>query len=146
MPARPKSICRTPCCGKLLDAPGHCDKHRKAERKEQDERRGTAAERGYDSKWAKARIFYLRKHPLCVHCQRERRVTAANVVDHIIPHKLKEAIDSGNDARIERARELFWNSAGNWQSLCTMHHNQKTATEDGGFGRPQKAPYGTAGR
>lgn len=138
MPSRPKSICRAPGCGKLIDAPGHCDKHKKAQRKEQDEHRGTAAERGYDSKWAKARTFYLRKHPLCVHCKAESKVTAAQVVDHITPHRLKEAIDSGDEARIAKARALFWDSENNWQSLCTTHHNRKTAAEDGGFGRERK--------
>jgi 5-methylcytosine-specific restriction enzyme A len=122
MPARPKSICRAPACGKLLDAPGHCEKHKKAIRKEQDEQRGTAAERGYDSKWVKARAFYLRKHPLCMNCALSKRVVAANVVDHTIPHRLKEAIDSGDEARIARARDLFWDSA-NWGSLCEHCHN-----------------------
>lgn len=129
MPARPRSICRAPACGKTLAEPGYCDKHKKAVRKEQDERRGTAAERGYDSRWAKARAGYLRKHPLCVYCQRENRVTAASVVDHKVPHKLKDAIDSGDEALIARARELFWSSE-NWQSLCKPHHDgQKQAEE-----------------
>lgn len=129
MPARPKSICRAPGCGKVIDAPGHCDKHKKAVRKEQDERRGTAAERGYDSKWAKARLYYLRKHPLCVYCQRDHRVTAATVVDHIQPHKLKDAIDSGDEVRIAKARHLFWDSS-NWQSLCAPCHNSRKQAEE----------------
>lgn len=130
MPARPKSICRAPCCGQLLDAPGYCDKHKKAVRKQDDERRGTAQERGYDSKWTKARGFYLRKHPLCVYCRRDGRVTAANVVDHIVPHRLKQAIDSGDEARIEKAKALFWDSAGNWQSLCGPCHNSVKQAEE----------------
>lgn len=130
MPSRPKSICRAPCCGKLIDAPGYCDKHKKAVRKQQDEHRGTAAERGYDSKWAKVRGFYLRKHPLCVYCQRDGRVVAANVVDHIIPHRLKEAIDSGDEARIAKARALFWDSTGNWQSLCKPCHDSVKQAEE----------------
>lgn len=122
MPSRPKSICRAPACGKLIESPGYCDKHKKAVRKQEDERRGTAAERGYDSKWAKARGFYLRKHPLCVYCQRDHKVVAARIVDHITPHRLKEAIDSGDEARIEHAKALFWDSA-NWQSLCKPCHD-----------------------
>lgn len=132
MAQRPKSICRAPACGKLIEAPGYCDKHKKAARKEFDERRGTAAERGYDSKWAKARAFYLRKHPLCVYCQRAGRVVAANTVDHITPHKLKDAIDSGDEARIAMARELFWDSAGNWQSLCKPCHDSVKQAEEKG--------------
>jgi 5-methylcytosine-specific restriction enzyme A len=38
-------------------------------------------------------------------------------VDHIIPHK-------GN-------QKLFWDTK-NWQSLCEMHHNRKTMTQDMG--------------
>lgn len=144
-----KCICRAPGCGKLIDAPGHCDRHKKQVRKEQDQRRGTAAERGYDSRWAKARVFYLRKHPFCVYCLRQAGITAvdtqgiaaacmkrqmhpplANVVDHIIPHKLKEAIDSQDEVRIEKARALFWDSAGNWQSLCKPCHDSVKQSEE----------------
>lgn len=129
MAARPKSICRAPACGKLLSEPGYCERHQKQVRKEYDDRRGTAAERGYDGKWAKARMFYLRKNPLCVYCLRNARVVAANVVDHITPHKLKDAIDSGDQERIERARELFW-SSDNWNSLCFHCHNSVKQREE----------------
>lgn len=129
MPGRPRSICRTPYCGQLVDKPGYCDKHQKATRQAEDQRRGTAAERGYDSAWSRARVAYLRKHPLCVYCEREHRLTAATVVDHIIEHKLKDAIDSGDEARIARARHLFWDST-NWQSLCAHCHNSRKQAEE----------------
>jgi 5-methylcytosine-specific restriction protein A len=102
--------------------PGYCDKHKQAARKAHDDRRGTAAERGYDSKWAKARLYYLRKHPLCVNCKLDRRIVAAQVVDHIEPHKLKDAIDSGDEQRIAKASALFWNSS-NWAPLCKPCHD-----------------------
>lgn len=70
--------------------------------------RPTAAQRGYGSRWQKARAGYLRKHPLCVMCEREGRTTIATVVDHIKPH--------GGD------KELFWDSS-NWQALCKECHN-----------------------
>lgn len=73
----------------------------------------------YGREWRKARAIYLSEHPLCVHCKDAGRVKAAVVVDHIQPHRG----DYG----------LFWDR-GNWQALCVMHHNVKTATEDGGFG------------
>lgn len=83
--------------------------------------RGTATERGYNSRWRKARKTYLSSHPLCVMCQAEGRVTAATVVDHITPHKGDQ--------------ELFWNT-DNWQSLCAPHHNShKQSLEKGGVGR-----------
>ena len=82
--------------------------------------RPNCSQRGYTHKWHLYRNHYLTQHPLCRICQAEGRVTAANVVDHIIPHK--------GDMR------LFWEPT-NHQPLCTFHHNQKTAKEDGGFGR-----------
>lgn len=60
------------------------------------------------------------KHPFCVECQREGSLEMATVVDHIVPHK-------GD-------MDLFWDS-NNWQGLCKRHHDKKTATQDGGFGR-----------
>jgi 5-methylcytosine-specific restriction protein A len=84
--------------------------------------RPNANARGYGAKWEKARLDYLRAHPLCVHCLARGVITASTVVDHIEPHR-------GN-------KELFWDSA-NWQALCDPDHNRKTATEDGGFGNPR---------
>ena len=118
-----KRPCSWPGCPVLVDR-GRCEMHRRQERKAIDERRGSAHERGYDHRWQRARAAYLREHPLCVHCRKQGRVTAASVVDHIKPHK-------GNKA-------LFWDQ-GNWQGLCVKHHNQKTNSEDGGFGN---APTG----
>lgn len=138
MPRRPKSICRQPGCGALLDSPGFCSKHAAIRQTADTERRGTAHERGYTSAWTKARTHYLRSHPLCVHCENEGVVTAATVVDHITPHRLKEAIDSGDASWVARAKALFWDSLRNWQSLCKRHHDIKTAKEDGGFGRKAK--------
>lgn len=83
-----------------------------------DQGRGTAAQRGYDSRWQKARRGYLAKHPLCVHCAAEGVTSAATVVDHKVPHR-------GD-------RKAFWDSS-NWQALCVPHHNRKTATEDSTF-------------
>ncbi len=54
----------------------------------------------------------MSKHPLCVACKRQGRLTPATVVDHIIPHR-------GN-------KEVFWDTS-NWQPLCETCHNQKTA-------------------
>ena len=80
-----------------------------------DARRGTASERGYGWKWQKARLAYLKAHPLCVVCQAEGVVKAADTVDHKVPHK-------GD-------RELFWD-ADNWQSLCAEHHNREKQRQE----------------
>jgi 5-methylcytosine-specific restriction protein A len=66
-----------------------------ARQKADSERRGTAHERGYTSAWTKARLHYLNAHPLCVHCDRDGIVKEAAIVDHIIPHRLKAAVDTG---------------------------------------------------
>jgi 5-methylcytosine-specific restriction protein A len=76
------------------------------------EQRGTAAERGYDSRWRKARAVWLAEHPLCAECMKRGEVKAATDVDHVVPHR-------GDAVR-------FW-MQGNWQSLCGTCHKKKTA-------------------
>lgn len=76
----------------------------------------------YDGRWARTRKIYLSQHPLCVMCQAQGRDTIATVVDHITPHRLKDALDSGNAGQIVKAQKLFWDTC-NYQSLCTSHHN-----------------------
>ena len=87
-----------------------------------ESRRLTAQERGYNSRWQTAREAFLAKHPLCVMCEARGVVRAATVVDHIIPHRLGDALKSGNQDRIRNSRARFWDST-NWQSLCKPHHD-----------------------
>lgn len=87
-----------------------------------DDRRGSSAQRGYGYKWQQARAAHLLQHPLCVMCKQQGGIKAADVVDHIIPHKGDQA--------------LFWDS-GNWQSLCKEHHDgDKKLIESGKTPRP----------
>lgn len=72
--------------------------------------------RGYNYKWQKARERFLYEHPLCCYCERTGRTTAANVVDHIIPHRGDQS--------------LFWNES-NWQPLCKPCHDSTKAKEEG---------------
>ena len=106
MPYAPKRPCRHPGCPNQSDQP-YCEQHRGLYA------RGTAAQRGYDGRWRKARVLFLRKHPLCVECLREKRLTPATVVDHILPHRGDE--------------QLFWDE-GNWQPLCKACHDRKTGS------------------
>lgn len=119
MPSRPLKPCSRIGCRELTNE-RFCEAHSKQERQRADKQRGTAHERGYTKTWSRARKMFLNENPLCVHCQNEGRITAANEVDHIIPHK--------------KDYDLFWDE-GNWQSLCKSCHSKKTTTEDGGFGR-----------
>ena len=77
--------------------------------------RKTVSEKGYRSRWRKARAVYLQSHPLCVRRLAKGRYVKATVVDHIIPHR-------GD-------RKLFWDR-DNWQALCKSCHDSKTMTED----------------
>jgi 5-methylcytosine-specific restriction protein A len=81
-----------------------------------DKHRGSARERGYNTRWDKARRTFLGRHPLCVMCEGQGRVTAASVVDHIVPHRGDQT--------------LFWDTA-NWQSLCKPHHDRDKQRADG---------------
>ena len=64
------------------------------------ENRESAAKRGYGRRWQKYRERYLREHPLCVMHQQQGHTVAADVVDHIVPHK--------GDPR------LFWDASNLW--------------------------------
>lgn len=138
MPRSAPTPCRHTGCGALVSSPGYCELHKKQVQAAQDQRRGTSSERGYGYKWQQASAGFLKRHPLC-ECNEcmagQLRVRAATVVDHIEPHRLKQAMDSGNQAAIAKAKELFW-CHSNWQAMAKECHDKKTAREDGGFGRP----------
>lgn len=74
-----------------------------------------SAQRGYGYKWQKARLEFLREHPLCCMCEAQGIVKVATVVDHRVPHR--------GDQR------LFWDR-GNWQSLCATHHSRDKQREE----------------
>ncbi|WP_141304364.1 HNH endonuclease [Moorella sp. E306M] len=86
MPKRLPTPCNYPGCPNLVE-PGerYCPEHKTQHYRRQNERRGTAAQRGYDARWQKVREMYLRQHPLCEMCEREGRVTPATMVHHKQP-------------------------------------------------------------
>jgi 5-methylcytosine-specific restriction protein A len=134
----------------VLTTGGLCPTHRSA----REERRGSAHDRGYTSRWERFRLWFLNRlnalavrgigvgaicggrlpgAPVTTHsrCLAEGRVNAIGLqVDHIQPHR--------GDQRL-----MF--DPLNLQVLCAQCHAVKTATEDGGFGHtPSKssAPSG----
>lgn len=118
MPMKPGRACQEPGCTNIIIGNGyHCEEH--SNQYERD--RLSSHQRGYDTTWHKARLQYLRRYPLCRHCEDEGKLTSATEVDHIIPHK-------GDTA-------LFWDSKNNWQSLCKTHHSIKTNEEMGRVAR-----------
>jgi len=119
MPNKPKKPCSYNRCPNLVEL-GHfyCKEHRKKNTRQYEKDRGSSTQRGYNSRWRKARIIYLKEHPLCVECLKENIITEATVVDHIIPHR-------GDMV-------LFWNEL-NWQAKCKSCHDRKTVEKDDGF-------------
>ena len=113
MPRRGPVPCSHPGCARVIEyGTKYCEEHAALHKCED---RGSAAARGYDRRWQKARKLYLNAHPLCVHCLKEGRYTKATVVDHIVPHR-------GD-------KKLFWDE-DNWQALCKSCHDKKTGCED----------------
>jgi 5-methylcytosine-specific restriction protein A len=109
-------------CGARVAAGQRCERCSDDWRKRTDEQRGTAAERGYNSRWRKATATWRSHDPqrnLCAECLKSGRLTPARITDHVVPHK--------------GSQSLFWDTS-NWQTLCRTHHAEKTAREDGGFG------------
>lgn len=112
MPNLPLRPCTQSGCPALTKT-GRCPQHARPVRpalarpRLYDELRGNCVERGYDHTWKKKRDAWLKLHLYCVVCGRQ-----ATVVDHRIPKSI-----GGRD------------DESNYQSLCTVHHNQKTGRE-----------------
>jgi 5-methylcytosine-specific restriction protein A len=104
------AVCLERGCPVLVKS-GRCAAHER----HREERRGTAAERGYGSRWQRRARLFKTRYPLCgmrpgdrpavmSRCYEAGLVTAAYQVDHVEPHRGDE--------------ELFWDEENNWQSLC----------------------------
>ena len=119
MPMKPLRPCNYPGCTALTRT-RYCETHAVRSTVQ----RPSAYQRGYTYKWSKQAKEFLRAHPWCAECAKIGQLVPATQVDHIIPHK-------GNQS-------IFWDKS-NWQGLCDSHHSQKTAREDGGFGRKAKS-------
>jgi 5-methylcytosine-specific restriction protein A len=99
--------------------PRHRPAHYK-DRAQKDRERGSAAARGYDADWERARAAFLAEHPLCMcdDCKEGAvRVTAAIVVDHIIPISVRP------DLRLEPS---------NFRSMSKTCHDRHTAKQVAG--------------
>lgn len=108
------AVCATPGCPTLVPR-GHCDKHRKAKRRESDRRRPDATARGYDRKWKQTRKDYLRLHPLCE--DESGCIEPATDVDHI----------DGQGPLGPKGHDFT-----NLRALCARHHSQRTARDQPG--------------
>jgi 5-methylcytosine-specific restriction protein A len=114
MPSAALRLCSSPGCPQLVPK-GRCAAHQTVHYRNEERRRGTAKQRGYDADWRKVREQALvRDKRLCVACLAGDYVTAASEVDHIVPlHR--------GGARLALA---------NLMSLCHDCHAAKTAREN----------------
>lgn len=71
------------------------------------ERRGSAASRGYGTRWRRFRDTFIKVHPVCEYCEANGKTVPANVVDHDIPHR--------------GCPVAFWNTT--FTALCDGCHN-----------------------
>jgi len=136
MPSQPLKPCAHPGCRELIRIGAYCLAHTKQRKQVTNDSRESSTQRGYGYAWQKASKSFLRSHPLCQcpDCQEGKlRLKASEVVDHFIPHRLSEALKSGDPEKIARAKALFWDH-DNWRAMSIRCHNAKTAREDGGFG------------
>lgn len=90
-----------------------------AKRAEYDKTRGSAADRGYDSKWRALRLKFIQMNQLC---SEPGCTKATEEVDHII------SVRERPDLR------LAWK---NLRPFCKPHHSARTAREQS-FGRGKK--------
>ena len=108
----------SPTCQTLTDG-GPCPVHAL----EREQRRGHARARGYSRLWEREAARFKREFPFCGNrpcglapvmseCADRGILTPAYAVDHVTPHK-------GN-------QRIFWDIAGNWQSLCQACHARKS--------------------
>ena len=108
MPVKPPKPCKKAGCNRLTTASdGYCEKHTGLDKKQADERRGSAVERGYDGKWHKIRNQKLKADPFCERCT---RTVIADLVHH------KDHNPKNNE----------WE---NLESLCQEHHDEEHKDE-----------------
>jgi 5-methylcytosine-specific restriction enzyme A len=77
MASLPKHPCHSPGCRALCDGERYCPEHSRQKQHEQDQRRGTSAERGYDADHRRLRVLcFIRDEWRCVDCGWEPNVVA----------------------------------------------------------------------
>jgi 5-methylcytosine-specific restriction protein A len=113
MASRGKLVCRKAGCGKLIAASGWCDEHKTLRCGWHTTSKESSHRRGYGAAWRRLREVILnRDGGLCQVCLNDGIITIATEVDHII----SKANGGTNDEY-------------NLQSICSPHHNEKTAKE-----------------
>ena len=102
--------CKHPGCPELTRET-YCEAH-KTEARDYERNRGSASARGYDKRWEKFRLYYLKHNPLCVdHLDRGECVPATEV-HHIKKLRYYPELKYDND---------------NLMALCHECHSKRTS-------------------
>lgn len=107
-------LCRAGSCSEEpVSGRSFCQAHQQQFHRDQNRRRGTAAQRGYGAQWQRLSKAFLStpENSLCARCSMEGRTRPATLVDHILPASLP-GVDELDEA--------------NWQALCESCHRRKT--------------------
>ena len=113
MPQRIERPCRAYLCPNTTsNSNGYCDEHQTLAK----ERRGSARSRGYDRRWEKFRVQYLKEHPLCADC-----------LEHPFPGEPPQpAIEVHHIHKLADYPKLKYDT-DNLMALCHRHHSIRTA-------------------
>jgi 5-methylcytosine-specific restriction protein A len=126
MPSAPLRFCLERGCSEKVPS-GRCTAHQKRHLASYEHQRGTAAQRGYDSRWGRYRASFLEDHWYCgarpagllptgdSECLKQGLWVKANVVDHIVP------VRGADDPTFYRME--------NHQALCSSCHDRKRQRE-----------------
>lgn len=88
MPYKPKKPCAYPGCPNLTYGM-YCDEHKKKTNKDyNDYQRDPKLKHKYGNNWQRTRNRYIKAHPLCEDCLKERRMVIAEEVHHILPVRM----------------------------------------------------------
>lgn len=118
MPSRSLKPCAHPGCGALVRGKAYCEPHQvKADERRAEHMKTVHAD--YNSRrdssdsfykaeaWKKLSAIYKKRHPLCVECEAQGRITPVQIVDHIKSYKTHPQLG------------LDWS---NLRSLCRSCH------------------------
>ena len=118
MPRKPKRPCSHPGCPALTDG-RFCSAHDKQEAQRYEKyQRDPATRKRYGRTWKRIRDKYIAAHPLCEQCSKDKTMTPAEEVHHIIP------LSRGGT-----------HAEHNLMSLCSSCHSEITAREGGRWQR-----------
>lgn len=116
MPLKPKRPCSANGCPELTNDM-YCEKHQKEIDRQYNKERQPLMKKRYGRTWKRIRDRYIKAHPLCEECLKNRKTATANEVHHI------RALSKGGDSCDQ-----------NLMSLCTSCHSTITAREGGRWG------------